>query len=63
MTGRQSCDRCGEVVRAVTLVRLPECEELPVGGVLTLCGHHTNKHRDALVEVGADLEELEPVAS
>lgn len=39
------CDGCS--ARATYEVRLPS------GGILILCGHHANRHMDALVTQGA----------
>ncbi|WP_425558482.1 DUF7455 domain-containing protein [Kribbella ginsengisoli] len=43
------CDRCGS--RACILIHL-------TAGVLTLCRHHFHRHEDALLAIGAMVEEL-----
>lgn len=41
------CDRCGGQIRAVVRFQLPS------GGTLTFCGHHTRELETSLIEAGA----------
>lgn len=49
-TAQDRCDRCS--AQAKFLVVLTSQAELQ------LCGHHTNKHKDALLAQGAEVIEL-----